>query len=278
MFQPGRDDDLAFRFGQDGGSPRWRFFALFGLWARLIAGPFMSHASATASRTHANTLAFGKTARGLVRTDAWRSARRAERPRVARSRVSMTCPCFAPTACFSRVGRATAAGTADALEDMRRAVELLREQNVLLFDGLLKIAHAEDEAQAGDPGRAIAILDEALAMCDPHGYRALEAELHRTRGEILLKRDPANPAPAEDAFRTAIAVAKRQGTRSFELRAALALAKLYRADRLCRGGPCRAGAGHRRFLAYARNARDRRGAGAVRDSGVGRRLRVRSLR
>ena len=44
---------------------------------------------------------------------------------------------------------------------------------------------------------------------------------------ILLKRDPANPAPAEEAFLTAIAVAKQQATRSFELRAALSLAKLY---------------------------------------------------
>src|SRR5208283_4764601 len=60
------------------------------------------------------------------------------------------------------------------------------------------------------------------------GFRMFEAELHRVRGEILLKRDPANPAPAEDALLTAIAVAKRQATRSFELRAALSLAKLYR--------------------------------------------------
>ena len=42
-----------------------------------------------------------------------------------------------------------------------------------------------------------------------------------------MQRDPANSAPAEDAFLTAVAVAKRQGTRSFELRAALSLAKLY---------------------------------------------------
>ena len=110
---------------------------------------------------------------------------------------------------------------------MRRGVELLREQNVLWFDGLLKIALAEAEAQAGDPDRAVAVLDEALATCDRMGYRAFEAELHRARGEILLKRDPANSAPAEEAFLTAIAVAKQQGTRSFELRAALALAKLY---------------------------------------------------
>ena len=118
-------------------------------------------------------------------------------------------------------------GPADGLEDMRRGVELLREQNVLAFDGLVKIALAEGEAQAGDPARAIAILEEALATCDRTGYRAFEAELHRTRGEMLLKRDPANPAPAEEAFQTAIAVARRQGTRSFELHAALALAKLY---------------------------------------------------
>ena len=109
---------------------------------------------------------------------------------------------------------------------MRRGVELLREQNALLYDGLLKIALAEAEARAGDPDRAVAILDEALATATP-GHRAFEAELHRARGEILLKRDPANPAPAEEAFLTAIAIAKRQGTRSFELRAALALAKLY---------------------------------------------------
>ena len=49
----------------------------------------------------------------------------------------------------------------------------------------------------------------------------------RVRGEILLKRDPANTAPAEEAFLTAIAVAQQQKARSFELRAALSLAKLY---------------------------------------------------
>ena len=75
--------------------------------------------------------------------------------------------------------------------------------------------------------RATAILDEALRTCERTGYRTHEAELHRVRGEMLLKRDPASRAPAEEAFQTAIVVAKRQATRSFELRAALSLAKLY---------------------------------------------------
>ena len=116
---------------------------------------------------------------------------------------------------------------ADGLEDMRRGAALLREQNALLYDGLLKVALAGAEAGAGDLDRAGAILDEALSTCHLTGYRAFEAELHRARGELLLKQNPANSAPAEEAFLTAIAVAKRQGTHSFELRAALSLAKLY---------------------------------------------------
>ena len=115
----------------------------------------------------------------------------------------------------------------EGLSDMRRSAELLREQNRLFFDGLLKIALAEAEARAGDPDRALAVLDEALATSDRTGFRAFDAELHRERGEILRKHDPANPAPSEEAFQAAIAIAKQQSTRSFELRAALALAKLY---------------------------------------------------
>ena len=42
-----------------------------------------------------------------------------------------------------------------------------------------------------------------------------------------LKRDPANTAPAEEAFLTAIAVAQQQKAKGFELQAALGLANLY---------------------------------------------------
>ena len=51
--------------------------------------------------------------------------------------------------------------------------------------------------------------------------------LHRLRGECLLKREPGNCAPAEEAFQTSIAIARQQGARSYELLAALSLAKLY---------------------------------------------------
>ena len=118
-------------------------------------------------------------------------------------------------------------GGRHGFEDMLRGVDRLRQQGILLFDGLLKMELAKIEVQEGDFDRAIATVDEGLATSDRTGYRAFEAELHRVRGEMLLKRDPSDPASAAEALGTAIAVAKQQGTRSFELRAALSLAKLY---------------------------------------------------
>jgi predicted ATPase len=94
--------------------------------------------------------------------------------------------------------------------------------SVQFFQGLL----AEIEAQ-GDAEAALSRIDEALALAGETGEHWSDAFLHRLRGEILLKRDPANTALAEEAFLTAIAVAQQQKARSFQLRAALALAKLY---------------------------------------------------
>jgi predicted ATPase len=75
---------------------------------------------------------------------------------------------------------------------------------------------------------ALSRIDEALAVAAETGERWSDAFLHRLRGEVLLKRDPANKAPVEKALLSAIGVAQQQEARSFELRAALSLAKLYR--------------------------------------------------
>jgi hypothetical protein len=46
----------------------------------------------------------------------------------------------------------------------------------------------------------------------------MEPYLHRLRGDILLKRDPADPAPAEAAYRAAIAIAKQPSKASLRRR------------------------------------------------------------
>ena len=88
---------------------------------------------------------------------------------------------------------------------------------------------AEAEASAGETGAGLRRLDDALAESARTEERWYDAQMHRIRGEILLKRDPVNTAAAEQSLQAAIAIAQSQKARSFELRAALALAKLYRA-------------------------------------------------
>ena len=229
LFEPGRDDDLAFRFAWDPGVAAMASLAIAS-WALGEVDRAISlidrMQTGIAALTHVGTLALGRMHGAmfeLMRGDHPRAAQNAfELARLAREHDLNLWRAFGV---FLQGWAASQSGApADGLEDMRRGAELLREQNALLYDGLLKVVLAEAEALARDPGRAIAIIDEALATSNRTGYRAFEAELHRARGEMLLKRDPANPAPAEKAFLT---VARQQGTRSFELRAALALAKLY---------------------------------------------------
>jgi class 3 adenylate cyclase/predicted negative regulator of RcsB-dependent stress response len=232
LFQPSRDDDMAFRFGQDPGVSAMALLALT-LWPLGEVDRAISLIDRMQGRmadlNHVGTLAFGRMHAALFELMRGENARAApnalELSRLARDHdLAM----WRALAVFLQ-GCATAASGSigGGLGDMRRGAELLCEQKVLLFDGLLKIALAEAEAAAGDLDHALAVLDEGLATADRLGHRTFEADLHRARGEILLKQNPTDPAPAEEAFLTAIAIAKHQGARSFSLRAALSLAKLY---------------------------------------------------
>jgi predicted ATPase len=113
------------------------------------------------------------------------------------------------------------------LEELRQGLAQLGEQKALVgvpfYQGLL----AELEAEEPSSTMALPQIDEALALAKQTGQCAIDSLLHRIRGDILLKADPKNPTRAEDAYVAAIAIARQQGARSFELRAALALAKLY---------------------------------------------------
>ena len=232
LFRPGRDDDLAFHFGQDAGVGAMLHLAM-ALWPMGDHGRAVSLLEDAKTRiaclTHVGTHANWNLHAALfelMRGDKARAAPNAFE--LARLTHEHDLPMWGAFGVFlDGLASAGSGVPGRGLEDMRRGAQLLRDQNVLFFDGLVRIALADADARAGDLGRALANLDEALATSERIGHRAFDPELHRTRGEMLLKRDPANPTPAEEALQTAIAVAKRQATRSFELRAALSLAKLY---------------------------------------------------
>jgi predicted ATPase/DNA-binding winged helix-turn-helix (wHTH) protein len=115
------------------------------------------------------------------------------------------------------------------LTEMRRGIAIAREQGSVWFLPRLEAALAEAEASAGETEAGLRRLDDAFAVLERTEERWQEAEIHRIRTEILLKRDPADTAAAEQSLQAAIAIAQSQKARSFELRAALSLAKLYRA-------------------------------------------------
>ena len=62
---------------------------------------------------------------------------------------------------------------------------------------------------------------------DKTGERWCESELYRLKGELLLQQSSDNQAEAERCFQQAIAIAQNQQAKSFELRTATNLARLW---------------------------------------------------
>jgi hypothetical protein len=101
-------------------------------------------------------------------------------------------------------------------------------------------------------------IDEALALAGETGEHWSDAFLHRVCGEILLKRDPGNTAPAEDAFPHCNRHLQQQKEPSFELaRGSLAGEALS-----LNGPPCRARVCAQGLFADPGISRDRGSASA----------------
>jgi class 3 adenylate cyclase/predicted ATPase len=121
------------------------------------------------------------------------------------------------------------AGDGEGEAGMRQGLALWNEMDYRLFAPLTGTLLAEREAEAGRIEVALAALDAQLAAIEQTGQHWFDAEVHRVRGELLLKLRRPDVAAAESALMRAIEIARRQQTRTFELRAALSLAKLYKA-------------------------------------------------
>jgi len=87
---------------------------------------------------------------------------------------------------------------------------------------------AEALGGAGRVGEGLDAIDRALDRAKQNGGLRYVAEFLRIKGEILLRADAANAATAaEDLFRQAIELGRRQDALSWELRSATSLARLY---------------------------------------------------
>jgi predicted ATPase len=86
---------------------------------------------------------------------------------------------------------------------------------------------AEAYAHVGQPTEGLAALADALTRVDTTGECWRAAELHRLRGELLLAVSAENHREAESCFRQALIIAHQQQAKSFELRTAMSLSRLW---------------------------------------------------
>jgi predicted ATPase len=110
---------------------------------------------------------------------------------------------------------------------MREGMVLLRERAAQVFPFPYRILQAEVEAEVGRVEAGLAILDSQRVAIERSGQRMFDAEVHRVRGELLLRLAPADVAGAEAAFTHAVEIARLQHTKTFELRTATGLARLW---------------------------------------------------
>lgn len=94
------------------------------------------------------------------------------------------------------------------------------------FLGLLAEAYGE----SGHPEKGLPRLTEALAVMHTTEARFYEAELYRLKGQLLLQQSSQNAGKAECCFHKAMVIAQNQSAKSWELRAATSLARLWQSQ------------------------------------------------
>ena len=130
--------------------------------------------------------------------------------------------------------------TPDSLVPMRQAMAASEATGAKLYRTYYLGLLAEACGAVGHVQEGLDTVAEALAHVEQYSERSHEVELYRLKGELLLQSKGESPRShvqgqrshveeeAEACFRRAIEVAQQQKAKSFELRAALGLARLWR--------------------------------------------------
>jgi predicted ATPase len=117
---------------------------------------------------------------------------------------------------------------ADAVEVLTSAITAYRATGATFRMPLYSSYLARAYTELGQLDDAWHCIDEAITMVETTKERWCEAEVHRIAGEIALKSPERDAAKAEGYFNRALAVARQQQAKSWELRAAMSMARLRR--------------------------------------------------
>ena len=124
---------------------------------------------------------------------------------------------------FALTGKAS-----DAIQAITTGVTALRSTGATMWMPLSLTYLTRAYAKLGQFDDAWRSIGEAVTMVETTKERWCEAEVHRVAGEIALKSPERDTAKAEAYFKRSLAVARQQQAKSWELRAAMSMARLWR--------------------------------------------------
>ena len=113
----------------------------------------------------------------------------------------------------------------EALDQLRRGLVTWQDDREAIAPNTVRLA--EVCIAAGEADEGLRLVNEALAQITRSRQRLYEAELLRLRGALLLLSPAPDLSAAEVSFRMALAVAREQNARMWELRTATSLARLW---------------------------------------------------
>ena len=126
-------------------------------------------------------------------------------------------------ALFALTGKAS-----DAVRAITSGMTSLRSTGAALYEPLHLWHLAMAYAELGQPDDARRCIDDAIDKAERSNEKWCEAEVHRIAGEIALKSPAPDTQKAEKYFERALSVPRRRQTKSWELRAAMSMARLWR--------------------------------------------------
>jgi predicted ATPase len=118
--------------------------------------------------------------------------------------------------------------SADAVLKMTNGLNAWRQTGTTVWTPAYFSYLARAHADLGQIDEASRRIGEALSALQTTRETWYEAEIHRIAGEIALRRAEPDVTKAEACFERALAVARAQRAKSWELRAAMSLARLKR--------------------------------------------------
>jgi class 3 adenylate cyclase/predicted ATPase len=124
-------------------------------------------------------------------------------------------------------------GQTEGIALMRGGLDAQLATGASLFRPWFLCYLAEVSGTAGCFEEGLAAVAEAMAIVEKTGERYNEAELHRLKGDLVLRRsgveaEPGVQTEAEECFRKAIEIARHQEARSYELKAVISLSRLWK--------------------------------------------------